>query len=284
VQNADVARKLEELAQLLESQDANPHRVRAWRRASALVLHLGDPVNELVWHHGLDGLMRLPGIGPVIGRAVCTLVHTGRLPMLDRLRAKSEPQYLLRSVPGIGRATAQRLVEDLGVRTLEALETAAHDGRLENLLGLPEKTIRGIADSLSVRLARVKDTVCNPEIPDPPVSELLDVDREYREAARAGILRLIAPRRFNPGRVAWLPVLHTSRGDRDYTALFSNTARAHALERTGDWVILHYTVGEGIGGRQATVVTETSGELAGARVVRGREEECRRLLAHKRAA
>ena len=53
------------------------------------------------------------------------------------------------------------------------------------------------------------------------------MDREYREQADAGKLPRIAPRRFNPSRAAWLPVLHTRRGQRAYTALFSNTARAH---------------------------------------------------------
>jgi putative hydrolase len=58
-------------------------------------------------------------------------------------------------------------------------------------------------------------------------AELLDVDREYREKAAAGELQQIAPRRFNPSREAWLPILHTRRGNRRYTALFSNTARTH---------------------------------------------------------
>ena len=53
----------------------------------------------------------------------------------------------------------------------------------------------------------------------------------YREKAAAGRLVKIAPRRFNPSRVAWLPILHTERGPRHYSALFSNTA---ALKETAD--------------------------------------------------
>ena len=109
------------------------------------------------------------------------------------------------------------------------------------------------------------------------VEEILDVDGEYRRKAAAGVLRMIRPRRLNPERRAWLPVLHTERGARRYTALFSNTERAHELRRTHDWVVIY---GED-GGRedQATVVTEWRGVLAGRRVVRGREAECRRLYA-----
>jgi hypothetical protein len=113
----------------------------------------------------------------------------------------------------------------------------------------------------------------------PEVSLLLDVDREYREKASAGVLPKIAPRRFNPEHEAWLPVLHTRFGPWRFTALFSNTERAHDLHRTHDWVVVFYEDDEGSHG-QATMVTEYRGALAGERVVRGREPEC---AAHYRA-
>lgn len=111
-----------------------------------------------------------------------------------------------------------------------------------------------------------------PQAVAPPVRDLLAVDREYRRKARADKLPLIAPRRLNPAGRAWLPVLHTSRNGRRYTALFSNTATAHLRGRTGDWVVLYYG-GNGPSG-QVTVVTEWHGPLKGKRVVRGREAEC----------
>jgi hypothetical protein len=109
----------------------------------------------------------------------------------------------------------------------------------------------------------------------PSVDILLDVDREYREKAEAGSLPKIAPRRMNPEGKAWLPVLHTRFGPWHFTALFSNTERAHDLHRIYDWVVIFYSDpddGEG----QATVVTERRGALTGRRVVRGREPECAR--------
>ena len=109
---------------------------------------------------------------------------------------------------------------------------------------------------------------------DLPVAELLSVDREYRAKAAAGELKLIAPRRFNPSRTAWLPVLHTARGARAYTALFSNTARAHEFGRTHEWVVLYVDDGRGGGERQFTVITARRGSLEGKRVVAGREIEC----------
>jgi hypothetical protein len=108
---------------------------------------------------------------------------------------------------------------------------------------------------------------------EPSVEVLLDVDREYLDKASAGVLPTIAPRRFNPEQKAWLPVLHTKRDDWHFTALFSNTAKAHELERTRDWVVLYFHDNDHAE-RQRTVVTEQRGPLAGRRVARGREAEC----------
>jgi hypothetical protein len=127
--------------------------------------------------------------------------------------------------------------------------------------------------------------VALPPAPDaskrPPVSELLDVDREYRRKAPTGQLRLIAPRRFNSTGEAWLPVLHTRRGARRYTVLYSNTARAHRAGKTRDWVVLYHD--DGSGQRVHTVVTAMHGPLRGRRVVVGRQSECLKFYARRAA-
>jgi hypothetical protein len=272
-ENGRIAARLDEVATLLEEQGANPFRVGAYRKAAQTIRELDRPVSEVVKSEGLEGLDRLPGIGPRLSRAIETLVSTGRLPMLDRIRGETDPTSLLASVPGIGPALADRLHHDLAIATLEDLEAAASDGRLENFAGVGPKRLAGIRDSLAARLGRVRGSVRPKAGAEPPVEELLDVDREYLDAAAAGRLPKIAPRRFNPGHEAWLPILHTRRGPRHYTALFSNTARAHELGRTRDWVVL-YCDGAGAE-RQYTVVTESQGALRGQRVVRGREAQCR---------
>jgi hypothetical protein len=106
------------------------------------------------------------------------------------------------------------------------------------------------------------------------VADLLSVDEEYRTKAEARKLPVITPRRFNPRGTAWLPVLHTERGARAFHAFFSNTPLAHRLGRTREWVVIYWDR-DGKEG-QATVVTERRGDLSGLRVVRGREEECKR--------
>jgi DNA polymerase (family 10) len=268
--NDDIADRLEEVARLLASQRAGPFRVRAYERAARTLRQLQRPVSEIFEQQGIEGLQSLPGVGVTIARAIRELIVRGRLPMLDRLRGESDPVHLLASVPGIGRTLADRLYYDLGVETLEDLEAAAHDGRLTRLLGFGPKRLAGITDSVAHRLERVRPPA-TPAATRPTVKELLDVDREYREKAAAGTLVKIAPRRMNRSHVAWLPILHTARGRRQYTVLFSNTALAHRLHRTDDWVVIYWDGRDGE--QQCTVMTVDRGTPHARRVVRGRERE-----------
>jgi DNA polymerase (family X) len=271
--NDVVARRLEQVAQLLEIQRADVYRVRAWHSAASRVRGLDRSVAEILREGSTEGLERLPDIGPVISRAIKSLVATGRLPLLERLRGEIEPDRLLASVPGIGRKLAVRLHRELDIANLEDLEAVAQSGRLASVEGFGAKRVAGILDTLASRLDRARFPP--PATREAPVSELLEADAQYRRKAAAEELTRIAPRRFNPKHEAWLPLLHTERGGCEYTALFSNTARAHELGRTRDWVVIYHDGPQGE--RRETVVTVRSGTLRGRQVVRGREQECARF-------
>jgi DNA polymerase (family X) len=276
MQNIEIARRLEEVAELLEAQRANPFRIQAYRRAAMTIRHLSKPLAEIWQEQGEAGLRGVTGIGERLTAALRSLILTGRLPMLDRLRGEMDPVALLQSVPGIGPALAGRLHRDLGIDSLQDLEAAAHDGRLAEIAGVGPKKLAGIIDTLATRLGCVRPRDRAQDAEEPSVAELLDVDREYREKAAAGELATIAPKRFNPEGESWLPILHTQRGERHYTALYSNTARVHDLGRVRDWVVLYYDAGdeERHEERQSTVITAHRGALNGKRTVRGREREC----------
>ena len=273
--NLRIAQWLREAAELLHAQGANPFRVGAYRKAADTVLRFDGSLRARFADQGRAGLDALPGIGAGIAAAIAEMLERGRWSQLDRLRGSLDPEHLFQTVPGIGPAMAQRIHDALGVETLEALEVAAHEGRLEKVPGVGLR--RGAA--MRAALAEILDRAPLGRRPDPtpatepPVAMLLDVDREYLARADAGELPTIAPRRFNPGNESWLPVLHTRRDPWHFTALHSNTARAHELGRTRDWVVLYFH-DDDHAERQRTVVTEQRGALRGRRVVRGREAEC----------
>jgi hypothetical protein len=285
--NSAVAHALQEIADLLEAQAAGAFRVQAYRRAADYVAGFDRPLADVLREGGVPALVDLPTIGWAIARVIRDLIENGRSGLLDRLRGESDAAAVLATVPAIGPILAERLHRELGIETLEDLELAAHDGRLERLEHFGEKRIAAVRDTLATRLGLRRRRGGRSGLLPPPgsllpsIEELLSVDKEYREKADAGELKRIAPRRFNPTGEAWLPILHTARGDRQYTALFSNTARAHELHKTRDWVVLY------VDGRDAeqqyTVITSGRGAFRGRRIVRGREGECYALYRERAA-
>ncbi len=267
--NRTIAEKLQAYADFLESKEANLYRVRAYRKAAETVLGLDRPVKDLLAAEGRAGLEALPGIGSHLSYTLEEIVRTGEFRTLNGDGRQIDPERVLCSVPGIGPRLARDIHQQLNIETLEQLELAAHDGRLGKL-GVGPKRLRGIRDALAGRFARNRYPL--PVRGEPGVADILAVDREYRRRSGLAKLPTIAPRRFNPGNEPWLPLMHVRRGGWRYRALFSNTALAHRLGTTKDWVVVYFD--DAITTGQRTVVTETRGPLEGKRVVRGREREC----------
>ena len=93
---------------------------------------------------------------------------------------------------------SERIHDELHLDTLEALEVAAHDGRLDQVPGIGARRAAAIRAALGTMLkrTRVRPPAAPPASRGPEVAVLLEVDTEYREKSRAGKLPTIAPRRF----------------------------------------------------------------------------------------
>jgi DNA polymerase (family 10) len=277
--NQEIAETLDQIATLLEAKGSNPFRVQAYRKAAATARQADRSLAEMVEEGDGSALQDLPAIGQGIARTIREIVQTGGSRQLRDLRSEIDPAGVLTKVPGIGDELARRLIDQLGISSLEELEVAAHDGRLAKVEGFGDSRVEAVRVGLAGMLSRAgqlraREAVLGTEpAGQPSIAMLLDIDREYRERARAGKLRRIAPKRFNPEKEAWLPILNTKRGPWSFTALFSNTKRAHELKKTDDWVVIYFERGGEQG--QCTVVTETEGSMDGLRVVRGRELACR---------
>jgi putative hydrolase len=262
VLNSQAAEIFRECAEILRHQSANPFRVNAYVRAANVLESLQGDVRDLLVKEGVDGLVKLPGIGKGLAAAIDEIARTGRLAQLDRLRGEASPEVVF-------------IHDRLHVDTLEALEAAAHDGSLLTVPGIGERRAAAIRAGLAAALGRGQARRRG-HGPLPAARLLLKIDAEYRKKAAADQLPKITPRRFNPEGKSWLPILHAEREGWHFTALFSNTARAHDLGRTHDWVVIYF-YDDDHRESQCTVVTETHGPMTGKRVVRGREAECRRL-------
>ncbi len=150
VQNAEIADRMERLADLLEIEGENPFRVRAYRNAAATIRVLPRRLSEMV--EAGEDLTKLHGIGEAIARKIEGLVETGHLEALEKLE-RSEGAHLadLLQIPGLGPKRVRALREALGVDSPEALAEAVRAGRLASLPGFGAKTEVAILRALERR-------------------------------------------------------------------------------------------------------------------------------------
>ncbi len=147
VHNEDVAAIFEEMADLLEIEEANPFRVRAYRNAARTVRGLGRDLGEFI-KEGKD-LTALPGIGKDLAAKIKEIEETGRSVALDKLH-KEVPASLedLLQLPGLGPKRVKTLYNELGIETLKDLEQAVRDGCIHGLAGFGEKTEQRILENI----------------------------------------------------------------------------------------------------------------------------------------
>lgn len=187
-----MAAALYEVAELLELQGADPFRVRAYRRGARTVELLPEPIAD-VWRRG--ELADLPGIGKALMEKIGELLRTGRLAVLEELRAAVPPGVReLTRLPGLGARTAHLLHERLGIASVDELELACREQRVRELPGFGVKREADLLAAIA-KLRRRGGTV--PAYALWPLALAL---LEYVEqgpgcvrAAVAGALRRMAP-------------------------------------------------------------------------------------------
>lgn len=168
VSNRRVADRLREAAELLRAQGASPYRANAYRSAADAIARLPRDLRDIYVAEGVKGLDRIPHVGLGIAAAVAEMLGGRRWAQLDRLRGSTDPATLFRSVPGMGPALAQRIHDTLHIDSLETLEAAANDGRLEGIPGVGERRIAAWRAYLADVLGRVGARPANTGPDDEP--------------------------------------------------------------------------------------------------------------------
>ncbi|MCR4393315.1 MAG: DNA polymerase/3'-5' exonuclease PolX [Dehalococcoidales bacterium] len=150
--NAEIVKILQDIADLLELKGENVFKVRAYQKAARSIEFLSEDVEKLVRE---NRLREVPGIGEAIEKKITELVNTGKLEYYEKLKAEfPEGIGSLLEIPGIGPRTALILTRELGITSVDELEKAIEDGRVARLPRMGEKTAQNILHQL--RLLRKK--------------------------------------------------------------------------------------------------------------------------------
>ena len=149
ISNQEIAATFEEMADLLELSGENAFRIRAYRNGAKAIADLGDSVAQWI-HDGMD-LTQVDGIGATLADKSKTLVETGILPQLEKLRSEVPPTLRsIMGIPGVGAKKAMKLFQELAIRDLPSLRAACEAGLVAQLKGFGEKTQKSILQNMEI--------------------------------------------------------------------------------------------------------------------------------------
>ncbi|MCW8807963.1 MAG: DNA polymerase/3'-5' exonuclease PolX [Rhodanobacter sp.] len=153
IRNADIVRVFEQIADLLELQQANTFRVRAYRNAARTLSAWPQEMADLQaqGQHFED----LPAIGKDLAGKIGEILARGSCDQLDRLQA-SFPRGItdLLHISGLGPKRVHTLYHELGIRSPAQLLSAAREGRIRAVPGFGAVSERRIAEAVAGHLER----------------------------------------------------------------------------------------------------------------------------------
>ncbi|MBX9583259.1 MAG: DNA polymerase/3'-5' exonuclease PolX [Gemmataceae bacterium] len=142
----DVADALDEIAVLLELKGESPFRAGAYTNGARSVRLIPGDLAGLV---AAGRLGEVRGVGEALRDKITTLVTTGRLPYLERLREEVPPGLVqMLRLPGLGAKKVKALHDALGVESMDALKAACERGEVATLKGFGAKTQAKILDGI----------------------------------------------------------------------------------------------------------------------------------------
>jgi len=149
MKNKEVAEIFRAIAEILEIQDENPFRIRAYLKAAQNIESLNRDIAVIAEK---DELEDIPGIGEDLAEKIKEIIKSGKLKFYERLKKKVPHGItVLMSVPGLGPKTSRVLYEKLKIRSIRDLEKAALSHKISKLPGIKQKTEENILRGIALR-------------------------------------------------------------------------------------------------------------------------------------
>ncbi len=137
MKNAEVVKRLYEMAEMLEFKGENVFKIKAYQKAARHIEELEEDLNVLLKK---DELGSIPGVGEAIESKIREMLGTGTFKAYEEIR-KTIPEEIeeITAVKGIGPRTAYLLYTKLGVKDLKGLIKAAEEHQIRRIPGMGVK-------------------------------------------------------------------------------------------------------------------------------------------------
>lgn len=143
--NKEIARLLRLASDLMELNDENPFKIRAFQNAALYVERLETKIYQL----SDEDLANLDGVGKNISQALKDIRNTGSFPVLEAL-LDTTPRGVVKmiDIKGIGPKKLRALWKEYGIESPEQLREACLRGDIAKLKGFGQKTQKRLLETL----------------------------------------------------------------------------------------------------------------------------------------
>lgn len=149
--NEAIARRFYRLAALMEIRGDDPFRLRSYRNAAEALETWPTPLKQIAKEEGIAGLQSIPGVGKAIAQKIIDLLDRGTFDAWERLTAETPETVLdLLELPGVGPKTAAMFHQKFKVSSLKELKKFVAGGGLDVVDGIGPKTAERIKESLEL--------------------------------------------------------------------------------------------------------------------------------------
>jgi DNA polymerase (family 10) len=148
MRNEEIARIFDAIGDLLELEEANPFRIRAYRRGALSLRAISGDVADI---SAKGALKQIEGIGEDLARKIEEYLATGKIRFYEELREKTPPVLIeMLEISGVGPKTSKLIYRKLHPKNIAHLEILARAGKIRLLPGMKEKTERNILDGIGL--------------------------------------------------------------------------------------------------------------------------------------
>ncbi len=148
--NEEIARRFNRMASLMEIRGEDTFRIRSYRMAAEAIETWPTSMQEIAKKEGAAGLQEIPGVGKATAAKILELIERGSFEAWDKLTAETPETVLdLLELPGIGPKTAAMFHQKFKVSSLDDLRKFVEGGGLDAVDGIGPKTAERIRASLS---------------------------------------------------------------------------------------------------------------------------------------
>jgi DNA polymerase (family 10) len=225
--NEQIAAMFEEIAELLQLEDANVFRVRSYERAAETIRGLGEELSDI---REAGELESIPGIGKALAEKIAEALDTGDMSYRRELGEQYPPGMLeMLRIPGLGPKRAALFYRELEIGSVEDLRGAAESGVIRELKGMGERSEQKLLAAIDAYYQGQERALLGEMLPRAEeMAELLRAMPEVIEADYAGSVRRCKE------TIGDLDLLAASEEPGQVCAAFAESGLLERVELAGD--------------------------------------------------